>query len=233
MGLMSSFSSLFSGKAAASSARSATHAVIDGNAMAGVRGRSRPSDQFSALKRIADFAVREGMSFTIVFEGRPLREVEDGKSYRGVPVVFVEEGAGLPAAIVAQARRAGAGTVVVSDDEAVCTAAERSGAVLMTVATLRKAIDGASGGNRGRGERGERGGERGDRGDRGERGERGSRRNGRSRRGGNSVRTGEDGAEPAAREPDAEAAQQDEATDPSSGGEKGEKDRILELMDPL
>jgi hypothetical protein len=144
--------------------------VVDGGRLfgQGSGGRLSPRDQIHVLQQLSRFAEREGVSAQVVFEGRPLREVDHGGTFGVLRVFFAENGEALAKTIIGLARARGA--VVVTGDRQIEQQAAAVGAETMRANTLRRAMDG-DGSDRGGGQgprpprRRQRGG-RGDRGDR-------------------------------------------------------------------
>jgi predicted RNA-binding protein with PIN domain len=117
------------------------------------RGQDRrhPREQLYSLQRMGRFAQKENIRIQAVFEGRDLREVQNGGEYQGVTVYFTDRADAVPGKIldlVRDGQRRHAVTVITGDNglEAKVGAA---GSACLRPSTFRRVIeDGRSGGER-------------------------------------------------------------------------------------
>ncbi len=132
-------------------------------------GQPSPRDHFGVLRSLAQFAGREGLEFTAVFTGRPLREAGDGAVYKGVRVMYAEQPAEVREIILRLVRRERGrrAVILVTLDPALEREAARLGAACLRSTTLKKYLDDRE--DRG-GETNEPARDRSDRSDRGGRG---------------------------------------------------------------
>ncbi|MFH0879852.1 MAG: NYN domain-containing protein [Lentisphaerota bacterium] len=184
-------------------------------------GRIGPREQLQVLQQLSRFASQEKVRITAVFEGRPLREVENGGEFSGITVYFAEQSSAVQEQIVRLFKKESPRAVVVvtSDAQLEKTVADQGGATLR-VSTFRKAMGSNGGGNGGGG------GGHGDR----SRMQGGRRRHFRQRppsRPGDQESTG--GESPASEQQS--EPQQPRPQQPQGGGDHGEKDSVRSLID--
>ncbi len=109
-------------------------------------GRISPSDQAQLLQRLARFVKKEQIELAVVFEGKPLREVKNGR-FENLRVHFAPQGARVGELILREAKRGmqdSAVTVITADRDTEKRAGEL-GAATMRTATLKKGLDSVSG----------------------------------------------------------------------------------------
>ncbi len=186
----------------AAGASSALH-VIDAAGLATGDGRERlsPRDQFALIKQVAAFTEREKIRCVVLVDGRPLREVPDGGTYKKVTVHYVEGEQGL---IDRALSLASGDALLVTQNKKLEQQAQAAGIETLRSQTLRKAWD--NGGGRADSDK--------------RSGGRGGRRRGRGRRGGHSRK-------PAAQ--DTKASNTAPASTPPQKGKAG--DGVSDLID--
>lgn len=169
MSLWNVLKGFFCGSGCASNGDAAKEVyVIDATRMADPNvspDRVSPREQFLMLQRIASFAGREEVQAVAILAGRPLREAGEGEVYQGVKVFYAERSEQL-AGVVVQAvknQRSVRKVVVFTGEPSVEEAVKEVGALVMSVSTLRKAMDEAGGGGGGRRRQRDRQSPRGDR----------------------------------------------------------------------
>lgn len=110
-------------------------------------GKLGPREQIQVLQQLSRFAAQEKVKITAVFEGRPLREVDNGGEFNGVTVFFVEQAAGVQEQIVKLLRKQGASAVVVVTANAALEKSVASqGGITLRASTFRKAFGSNGGG---------------------------------------------------------------------------------------
>ncbi len=122
----------------------------------GGRERLSPRDQFAVLQQVAAFVQREKIKAVVLFEGRPLREVPDGGTYKSLTVRYAEDSAALCALAL---KLADPSALVITNDKALEEQAVAAGLETLRGSTLRKAMDDGGG----RSDTSKRGGGRGGR----------------------------------------------------------------------
>ncbi len=133
----------------------------------GGRDRLSPRDQFSMLQQLAGFVEKEQLRACALLEGRPLREVADQSTYKGLQVFYAEKSDALKDIALEQARKH-RNALLITQDRDLENEARSVGIKTMRTTTLRKALEenggrsdnGKSSGG-GRGRRRTRGGRRG------------------------------------------------------------------------
>ncbi|OGV41888.1 MAG: hypothetical protein A2X46_17700 [Lentisphaerae bacterium GWF2_57_35] len=121
--------------------------------------RIGPREQVQVLQQLARFAEQEKVRLIAVFEGRPLREVENGGEYNGITVYFAEQDTSVNDVLLkllkSESRRMP--VVVVTADAQLEAKVLASGGQSLRVSTFRKALSGGNGGGSMGGDRGDRG----------------------------------------------------------------------------
>lgn len=119
-------------------------------------GRTSPSDQIQLLQRLARFAEKERIKLNAVLEGKELREVRNGGTYKGIVVHFADRSKS-PSDIVVQllkeTLRRSPVTVITSDrhlEERVLV----TGGTSMRGSTFKKALESVAGSSSGRNDSG-------------------------------------------------------------------------------
>ena len=175
--------------------------------------RIGPREQVQVLQQLARFAEQEKMRLIAVFEGRPLREVENGGEYNGVTVYFADQDTSINDVILkvlkGESRRMP--VVVVTADPQFEQKVLAAGGQILRASTFRKALSGGNGGG------GIQGG--------GDRNRMGNRRRHFRSRGGNNGGNRPNGSQPQP-EGEAPAAQQ-------SGGEQQPENKPAPSNDPV
>jgi len=171
MSLLDTLKELFAGGTSETGPSSRMH-IIDTTGMAANGGRDRlsPRQQFAMVQDLAAFAEKEKIQACAILEGRPLREVADRSSVKGMQVFYVEQGEQAADMAWSMARKS-RGALLITQNRELETRARAAGIETLRASTLRKAVED----NGSRSDAGRPGG--------GGRG-RGGRRSSRSRRGG-------------------------------------------------
>jgi hypothetical protein len=125
--------------------------------------RIGPREQVQVLQQLARFAEQEKVRLIAVFEGRPLREVENGGEFNGITVYFAEQDTSVNDVILkvlkGESRRMP--VVVVTADPQFEPKVLAAGGQIMRASTFRKALSGGNGGgNMGGGDRNRQGNRR-------------------------------------------------------------------------
>ena len=197
--------------------------VVDGDRLAG-GDRVGPGERFQALNRLSRYATREELKVKVVFGGRPLREAGEGDTYNEVQVFYGETAEDVRKRLT---KLSGAGTILITSDQALETEIADKGYPTMRLSTLRKAMEASSSENGGREGGGERFGGGRDRGDGGRRGGRNRNRGRGDRRPRQNEAPGQPGQQ---QSPVAEGGAPARAPEqPSSGG--GSDNSVKNLID--
>ncbi len=126
-------------------------------------GRLSPRDQIDILKRLARFSEQESIQMIAVFEGNPLRVVDekDGGDFSGVRVYFTMKKYDRRELIFKHAKKSirKADVMVITPDEELERRIADAGGKTMRASTFKKALEHvkvAGGGDRGGGKRNSR-----------------------------------------------------------------------------
>lgn len=186
MSLLDTFKQLFSGGSAGTESPTRMH-VVDTSGFAGNGGRDRlsPRQQFAMVQDLAAFAEKEKIRACAVLEGRPLREVADRSSVKGMQVFYAERSEDVAEMAYGMARKSG-GALLITQNRELESRAAAAGIQTLRASTLRKAV--------------EDGGSRQDAGRSGNGRNRSGRRSSRSRRGGDRGQRPQQGQNPAAQQ---------------------------------
>lgn len=119
--------------------------ILDGTSFAGGAngGPVRPPDQLQVLDRYGAFCRREKIPLTVIFVGKPLRELDADGRYRGeIPVLYADSIERLPELLrkaIKSAPRSAA--VVATGSPELAGLAGSMGATVMRETTLRKVVE--------------------------------------------------------------------------------------------
>ncbi len=124
--------------------------VVDATGMINQRhkagtGQGSPRDHAAILKDVLSFASREGVSFQLIFTGRPLREAAEGSERKGVTAHYVETRDACRDMILSLVKESlrKYNVVVCASDPQVEAQAAALGADCMRLSTFRKTLDGS------------------------------------------------------------------------------------------
>lgn len=178
MSLLKAVKSVFGGGSSSSGGGDRLY-LVDGERMLDSRDVG-PGERAALLQRLARFVEREKIRMSVVFGGRPLREVEHGGEFQGIKVFYIESREAYAeqyVQTVKDALRRDKVCAITNDAETEKKIVDLGGTTIRC-STLRKGLEGGGeGGERG-GPGGDRGGDfrgGGDRGPRRRRGPRGGR----------------------------------------------------------
>lgn len=117
--------------------------------------RLSPGDIIQQMNRLSSFSKREELQISAIVDGKPLRDVEDRKPFKGIMTFFVESESNINSVLndaVRHVRQGGRGVLVTSNAQYE-KSAEALGIEMIKAATLLKGIDtsfdeGGKGGSR-------------------------------------------------------------------------------------
>ncbi len=114
------------------------------------RNHLTPTEKIDILQRLGRFAKKEKVQIHTIFEGNPLRVVEDGGDFSDIKVYFTKDQASLDELILKQYKKHASRreVMVITADKKLEEAVIDIGGHIMRASTFRKALDSAGSGRR-------------------------------------------------------------------------------------
>ena len=128
--------------------KGSSNAVIDAASLFEAQhgnGRPRLPEQVQLLNRLADFANKEGISLTAVFDSRALRESPNGELYKEVLTYYTNQEKKVADVVQHGVNKRGGDCIVVTSNKEVEAAMAASGTTIISAVTFKKALDTALG----------------------------------------------------------------------------------------